>query len=100
MNTPDWVEPVARYVIEVGLRNTLKLSAIALVGSTVVGVVLGTLLTVRFLPLRALIRLYIAEGNRSQALRQFDRYRSLMEDELDLEPSPELADLISAVRSR
>jgi polar amino acid transport system permease protein len=59
MNTPDWVEPVARYVIEVGLRNTLKLSAIALVGSTVVGVVLGTLLTVRFLPLRALIRLYI-----------------------------------------
>ncbi len=59
MNTPDWVEPVARYVIEVGLRNTLKLSAIALVGSSVIGITLGTLLTVHFLPTRALIRLYI-----------------------------------------
>ena len=59
MSTPDRVEPVARYVLEVGLRNTLKLSAIALVGSTLIGVTLGTLLTIRFLPTRALIRLYI-----------------------------------------
>jgi polar amino acid transport system permease protein len=59
MSTPDWVEPVARYVIEVGLRNTLKLSAIALVGSSLIGIVLGTLLTIRFLPLRAVIRVYI-----------------------------------------
>jgi His/Glu/Gln/Arg/opine family amino acid ABC transporter permease subunit len=57
--TPDWVEPVARYIVEVGLRNTLKLSAIALVGSTLIGITLGTLLTIRFLPTRALIRLYI-----------------------------------------
>lgn len=56
---PDWVEPVARYVVEVGLRNTLKLSAIALAGSALIGITLGTLLTVRFLPTRALIRLYI-----------------------------------------
>ena len=56
---PDWVDPVARYIIETGLRNTLKLSAIALVGSSVIGITLGTLLTVRFLPTRALIRLYI-----------------------------------------
>ena len=59
MSTPDWVEPVARYMLEVGLRNTLKLSAIALIGSTLLGVTLGTLLTIRFLPTRALIRLYI-----------------------------------------
>jgi polar amino acid transport system permease protein len=59
MSTPDWVGPVARYMLEVGLRNTLKLSAIALVGSTLIGVTLGTLLTIRFLPTRALIRLYI-----------------------------------------
>jgi polar amino acid transport system permease protein len=56
---PDWVDPVARYIIETGLKNTLKLSAIALVGSSVIGITLGTLLTVRFLPTRALIRLYI-----------------------------------------
>jgi polar amino acid transport system permease protein len=57
--TPDWVDPVARYIIEVGLRNTLKLSAISLFGSTLIGITLGTLLTVHFLPTRALIRLYI-----------------------------------------
>jgi polar amino acid transport system permease protein len=56
---PDWVEPVARYMLEEGLRGTLQLAAIALVGSTLIGVTLGTLLTIRFAPLRALIRLYI-----------------------------------------
>jgi polar amino acid transport system permease protein len=59
MNLPDWTEPVARYIIEQGLVNTLKLSAIALVGSALVGITLGTLLTINFLPTRALIRLYI-----------------------------------------
>jgi len=59
MNTPDWVEPVARYMLEVGLANTLKLSAIALVGSSLIGIVLGTLLTVHFLPLRTIIRAYV-----------------------------------------
>ena len=42
---------------------------------------------------------YIAEGNRSQALRQFERYRSLMDEELDLEPSRDIAELISGVRT-
>ena len=56
---PDWVQPVAEYMLEVGLRGTLQIAAIALVGSTIVGIVLGTLLTLKFLPLRAAIRLYI-----------------------------------------
>jgi His/Glu/Gln/Arg/opine family amino acid ABC transporter permease subunit len=59
VNLPEWVEPVARYMLEEGLRGTLQLAAIALVGSTLIGVTLGTLLTIRFAPLRALIRLYI-----------------------------------------
>jgi His/Glu/Gln/Arg/opine family amino acid ABC transporter permease subunit len=59
MSLPDWVEPVARYMLEEGLTGTLKIAAIALVGSVLVGVTLGTLLTINFLPLRALIRLYI-----------------------------------------
>jgi polar amino acid transport system permease protein len=59
MNLPDWVNEVARYILEEGLVNTLKIAAIALVGSTLVGITLGTLLTINFLPLRALIRLYI-----------------------------------------
>ena len=59
MSLPDWVGEVARYMLEEGLVNTLKIAAIALVGSTLVGITLGTLLTIKFLPLRALIRLYI-----------------------------------------
>jgi polar amino acid transport system permease protein len=59
MSLPDWVDPVARYMLHVGLVNTLKLSAIALLGSSVIGITLGTLLTIDFLPTRALIRLYI-----------------------------------------
>lgn len=56
---PDWVEPVAEYMFEVGLRGTLQIAAIALFGSTVIGVTLGTLLTLNSFPLRAAIRLYI-----------------------------------------
>jgi polar amino acid transport system permease protein len=56
---PDWVEPVARYILEEGLPGTLRVSAIALVGSSLIGITLGTLMTIRFLPLQALIRLYI-----------------------------------------
>jgi polar amino acid transport system permease protein len=59
MSLPDWISPVARYMLEEGLRNTLQISAIALIGSTVIGITLGTLLTIRFLPLRSVIRLYI-----------------------------------------
>ena len=59
MSLPDWVGPVAEYIFEVGLVNTLKIAGMALVGSTVIGIVLGTLLTIRFLPLQGVIRLYI-----------------------------------------
>jgi len=56
---PDWVEPVVRYILEEGLPGTLRVAAFALVGSVSIGVVLGTLITIRLLPLRALIRFYI-----------------------------------------
>jgi polar amino acid transport system permease protein len=44
---------------EVGLKGTARIAAISLAGSAVVGIVLGTLLTIRFRPTRAVIRLYI-----------------------------------------
>ena len=59
MSLPEWVEPVARYIVFEGLPGTLKVSAIAVVGSAVIGLVLGTLMTIHFRPLQALIRLYI-----------------------------------------
>jgi His/Glu/Gln/Arg/opine family amino acid ABC transporter permease subunit len=56
---PVWVEPTAEFMFEVGLRATVRIGAVALVASTVVGIVLGTILTIRFAPSRALIRLYV-----------------------------------------
>jgi polar amino acid transport system permease protein len=56
---PDWSEPVTDYIIQTGLRNTLIIASVSVVLSVVVGVLLGTLLTIRFLPLQAAIRLYI-----------------------------------------
>jgi polar amino acid transport system permease protein len=62
VNWPDWAGPVADYMIHVGLLGpggTLRIAATALVASTVIGVVLGTLLTIDFWPSRAFIRAYI-----------------------------------------
>src|SRR5262249_29325464 len=42
-----------------GLPNTLRVAAIALVAGTLMGVVIGTLLTIHFRPLRGVIRIYI-----------------------------------------
>jgi polar amino acid transport system permease protein len=59
VSLPDWVEPVARYMLEEGLRGTLRIAAVSVVASTIIGIFLGTLLTIRFWPTRALIRGYI-----------------------------------------
>src|SRR3954447_2812043 len=56
---PDWTGPAASYVLREGLPNTLRVAAIAVIASTIIGVVLGTLLTIRFRPSQALIRLYV-----------------------------------------
>jgi polar amino acid transport system permease protein len=56
---PSWAEPVADYILHTGLKNTLIIAGVSVVLSVLVGVVLGTLLTIRFLPLRTAIRAYI-----------------------------------------
>jgi polar amino acid transport system permease protein len=56
---PDWVEPVADYILQEGLPNTLRVSFFSVLGATLVGLVLGTLITIKFRPLQAVIRLYI-----------------------------------------
>jgi polar amino acid transport system permease protein len=55
----DWVRPVAEYMAREGLKHTFQIAGESVVLSTIVGVVLGTLLTLRWAPIRALIRLYI-----------------------------------------
>jgi polar amino acid transport system permease protein len=56
---PEWFRDVAEYMLREGLPTTLKIAAFAVTASLVVGIVLGTLITIHFRPLQALIRLYI-----------------------------------------
>jgi polar amino acid transport system permease protein len=56
---PDWAGPVAHYILHEGLKGTLHVAAIAVVGSTLIGILLGTLLTIPWRPSRIVIRAYI-----------------------------------------
>jgi polar amino acid transport system permease protein len=56
---PDWFEPVAEYMLREGLPETLRVAAISVTASAVIGIVLGVLMTLRFRPLRWVIRLYV-----------------------------------------
>jgi DNA-binding SARP family transcriptional activator len=46
----------------------------------------------------SLVRVHLAEGNQSEALRVYERYRTLLLDELELEPTRLLSDLIASIR--
>jgi DNA-binding SARP family transcriptional activator len=57
---------------------------------------------VRAEPLResaraALIRAHLAEGNQSEAVREFTRYRTLLDAELGLAPTPRLHELLASL---
>jgi DNA-binding SARP family transcriptional activator len=59
---------------------------------------------VRAEPLResghaALIQVHLAEGNQSEAVREFTHYRALLRAELGLEPTQRLYQLIQGLRS-
>jgi DNA-binding SARP family transcriptional activator len=59
---------------------------------------------VRAEPLResgyaALIRVHLAEGNQSEAVREYARYRALLHAELGLEPTPRLRQLVENLPS-
>jgi His/Glu/Gln/Arg/opine family amino acid ABC transporter permease subunit len=56
---PEWWDPVMRYILHTGLKETARMAAFSVLGSASIGIVLGTLLTIRFWPSRALIRAYI-----------------------------------------
>jgi polar amino acid transport system permease protein len=56
---PQWAQPVAEYILYTGLENTLKIAAFSVALSVIIGVVLGTLMTIEVAPVRAAIRLYI-----------------------------------------
>jgi DNA-binding SARP family transcriptional activator len=43
---------------------------------------------------------YLAEGNRAEAVRQYQAYRRLLRDELALEPSPQVQAILGDLRIR
>lgn len=48
-------------------------------------------------PHRVLMRAHLAEGNASEALREYRRYRQLLNHELGLDPSPEMEELLHSL---
>jgi len=46
---------------------------------------------------RALISVHLAEGNPSEALRQYRQFRELLRAELGLEPSPLIKELVGVL---
>jgi His/Glu/Gln/Arg/opine family amino acid ABC transporter permease subunit len=58
-NRPLWWDPVQHQIIHVGLKETLRMAAISVVGAALVGLVLGTLMTISFRPSQAVIRAYV-----------------------------------------
>jgi len=49
---------------------------------------------------RLLVRIHLAEGNSSEALARFKSFRAMLLDELGLEPSPKMFDLVAHLTKR
>jgi two-component SAPR family response regulator len=49
---------------------------------------------------RMLVRVYAAEGNPSEAVRQYQRYRQLLHRELRTPPTAQMEELIQALTPR
>jgi SARP family transcriptional regulator, regulator of embCAB operon len=105
---PDWYDDWV--LVEAEDWRQLRLHALeALAGHLVAAGRLGEAAgaaraAVRGEPLRetsraALIRVFLAEGNVSEAVREFRSYRALLHDELDLEPTPQLCRLVQNTRN-
>ena len=65
----------------------------------------AALAAVRAEPLResaraVMIRVHLAEGNQSEALREFERYRTLLHTELGLEPTSRVRQLVGDLHVR
>jgi DNA-binding SARP family transcriptional activator len=104
---PDWYDDWA--VVEAEEWRQLRLHALdALAGRlTALGrfanATSAALAAVRAEPLRetahaALIRVYLAEGNRAEAIDAYENYRALLQEELGLNPTPAMFALIKDQR--
>jgi DNA-binding SARP family transcriptional activator len=104
---PDWYDDWI--LIEAEQWRQLRLHALEalagrLVGAGRLGEAAGAAgAAVQAEPLResgraALIRVHLAEGNQSEAVREFTRYRALLDAELGLAPTPRLRQLVQGLQ--
>jgi DNA-binding SARP family transcriptional activator len=105
---PDWYDDWV--LIERERLRQLSLHALEALGERLLGTArLGgaleaALAAIAMEPLREsahrlLIRIHLTEGNAAEAIRQFDLCRRLFREQLGLEPSPQLAQLVSNLTS-
>jgi DNA-binding SARP family transcriptional activator len=103
---PDWYDDWV--VVEAEEWRQLRLHALEALADRLLaegryGDAIGAALAaVRSEPLResaraAVIRVHLAEGNQSDAVMEFERYRAVLSDELGLEPTPRLSDLVAGL---
>jgi DNA-binding SARP family transcriptional activator len=101
---PDWSES-DWVLLEQEQYHQLRLHALEAMSERLTATgrhgeaVAAALAAVRAEPLResahqVLVKAHLAAGNRGAALRQYERCRSVLLDELGLEPSPTLRDLL------
>lgn len=106
---PGWYDDWA--VIEAEDWHRLRLHALEAVAARLTAAdrlaeaAAAALAAVRAEPLRespraALIRVHLAEGNQSDALGEFERYRVLLQAELGVEPTSRLSELLENLRPR
>jgi DNA-binding SARP family transcriptional activator len=104
---PDWYDDWV--LVEAEEWRQLRLHALEALAERLLaerryGEAMGAALAaVRTEPLRessraVVIRVHLAEGNQSEALREFGAYRSLLRAELGLEPTAKLDDLVADIR--
>lgn len=95
----DWVLLERERLRQLRLHALEALSAQLLAGGDAAAAVEAALSAVAVEPLResahrAVIRAHIAEGNRAEALRQLGQLRQLLREELGVEPSMLVTDLL------
>lgn len=97
----DWVVFERERLTQLRLHALERMAALLLADGNLDLALQVALELVHTEPLRetanaALISVYLAEGNVSDAIRQYDAYSTLLDRELGLQPSDRLADLLPA----
>jgi len=98
----DWVILEAEDWRQLRLHALEALSALLTAKGRYADAVAAALAAVRADPLResarqALVKVHLAEHNQSEAVREFQRYRTLLEEQLDLQPSTAFVGLIKGL---